>query len=271
MTSAEEFLRSYHDRRPGASSELTERGRVAGDGRTVYEVFADRVEGAKAVLDLGCGDGALLAVLKDRGAETVAGIDLSPGHVDAAGRRPALADADVRVGRAQELPFADGEFDTVVSVMALMLMADVERVVAEVVRVLKPGGTLALGLGGGGLDAMEIFLKVARPLFAVVPEERRVPSVGDPRTRTREGLDELLGPAGFEPVSWDPILVDFGGTPDEVWQTCHDSYYQMATLDETQAKGLRTAFTVATRSRVNSDGRLNAAMCVNVAVTRLRS
>ncbi|MEV6901217.1 class I SAM-dependent methyltransferase [Amycolatopsis sp. NPDC051372] len=270
MTSAEEFLRSYHDARPDAASELAGRGRVTGDGRTVYEVFADRVTTAKAVLDLGCGDGALLAELGSRGVPKLAGVDLSPGQLASAGRRPELAEADLRQGRAQELPFEDGEFDTVVSLMALILMADVEQVVAEVARVLAPGGTLAIGVGGGGREAMEIFLKVARPLFAVVPEERRVPAAGDPRTRTREGLDELLGPAGFEPVAWDRMVVDFGGTPDEVWQTCHDSYYQMVTLDDTHRKGLRTAFTVATRSLVTPEGRLAASACVDVAVTRLR-
>ncbi|WP_326565457.1 class I SAM-dependent methyltransferase [Amycolatopsis rhabdoformis] len=282
MTSAEEFLRSYHDARPEAASELAERGRVVGDGRSVYEVFADRVVAAKgntdtnteakpqAVLDLGCGDGALLAALKTRGVAKVAGLDLSPGQLAAARKRPELGEADLKEGRAQKLPFADNEFDTVVSFMALMLMADVEQVVAEVARVLAPGGTLAIGVGGGGREAMEVFLKVARPLFAVVPQERRVPVAGDPRTRTREGLDQLLTPKGFEPVGWERIVVDFGGTPDEVWQTCHDSYYQMVTLDETHKKGLRTAFTVATRNLVTAEGRLAASACIDVAVTRLR-
>ncbi|HWD01539.1 MAG TPA: class I SAM-dependent methyltransferase [Amycolatopsis sp.] len=269
MTSVEEFLRSYHDARPHAASELAERARVAGDGRTLYEVFAEHVDGAKAVLDLGCGDGALLEVLGKRGAEKLAGLDLSPGQVEVAVKR--LDSADVRVGRAQELPFADGEFDTVVSLMALMLMTDVEQVVPEIARVLKPGGTLAMGIGGGGYEALGVFLKVARPLFAVVPQARRVPSAGDPRTRTREGLDALLGPAGFEPLAWHRILLDHGGTPDEVWQTCRDSYYQMVSLDETQIKGLRTAFTVVTRGMVTPDGRLPATSCVNIAVTRLRS
>ncbi|WP_033294229.1 class I SAM-dependent methyltransferase [Amycolatopsis jejuensis] len=267
-TPAEVFLRDYHDRNPAAASELAERGRVG--GRTVYEAFADRVGPVRRLLDLGCGDGALLAVLAARGAEKLAGIDLSARQLDVARRRPGLKKADLRPGRAQELPFADGAFDAVVSHMALMLMADVKQVVAETARVLGPGGTFAIAVGGGGIDALEVFLKVARPLFAVVPPERRVPTSGDPRTRTREGLDELLAPAGFAPVEWHEAVVDLSGPLDRVWQTCQDTYYQMDALDETQLAGLQTAFKVATRPLLAPDGILPAGVRVNVAVTRLK-
>ncbi|WP_409462936.1 class I SAM-dependent methyltransferase [Amycolatopsis sp. GA6-003] len=267
MTPAEEFLRDFHDRNPAAASELAERGRVG--GRSVYEAFADHVGRPRSVLDLGCGDGALLAVLAGRGAEKLAGIDLSAKQLEIARGRAGLADADLRPGRAQELPFEDDSYDTVVSHMALMLMSDVEKVLAETARVLRPGGAFVIGVGGGGTDALEVFLKVARPLFAVVPEDRQVPTSGDPRTRTREGLDALLGPAGFAPVGWHQLQVDLSGPPDAVWQTCHDTYYQVDALDETQLLGLRTAFKVATRSLVAPDGTLPAGVRVNVATTRL--
>ncbi|GAA3548613.1 hypothetical protein GCM10022222_35260 [Amycolatopsis ultiminotia] len=270
-TPAEVFLRDYHDRHPAAASDLAGRGRVVGDDRAVYEVFADRVGDARRVLDLGCGDGALLAVLAARGARTMAGIDLSQRQVELAQDRPGLAGADLRAGRAQELPFADDGFDAVVSFMALMLMSDVEQVVAQTARVLAPGGTFAIGVGGPGADALAVFPKVARPLFAVVPPERRVPTTGDPRTRTREGLDELLGPAGFAPVEWHEVLIDVSGPPEQVWQTCCDTYYQMDSLDERQTAGLQAAFRAATRELVHADGTLPAKARVHVALTRLRS
>ncbi|MGV9298895.1 class I SAM-dependent methyltransferase [Amycolatopsis sp. NPDC003676] len=267
MTPAEEFLRDYHDRNPAAASELADRGRV--DGRSVYEAFADHVGQPGSVLDLGCGDGALLAVLAGRGTEKLAGIDLSAKQLDVARGRAVLADADLRPGRAQELPFDDDSYDAVVSHMALMLMSDVEKVIAETARVLRPGGSFVIGVGGGGTDALEVFLKVARPLFAVVAEDRQIPTSGDPRSRTREGLDALLGPAGFAPVEWHQLLVDLSGPPDAVWQTCHDTYYQVDALDETQLMGLRTAFKVASRSLVAPDGTLPAGALINVATTRL--
>ncbi|RJQ85594.1 class I SAM-dependent methyltransferase [Amycolatopsis panacis] len=268
-TPVEAFLRDYHDRNPAAASELAGAGQLVGDDRTVYEAFAAYVGEPRRVLDLGCGDGSLLAVLAARGAETLAGIDLSPGHVRRALATPALAGADVRTGRAQKLPFRDDGFDAVVSFMALMLMTDVEQVVAETARVLATGGTFAIGVGGPGEGALAVFPKIARPLFAVIPEERRVPSGGDPRTRTREGLDRLLGPAGFAPVDWHELLLDVSGQPEQVWQTCHDTYYQIDSLDETQVAGLRTAFMVATRDLLTEDGVLPAKARVNVAVTRL--
>ncbi|WP_020657495.1 class I SAM-dependent methyltransferase [Amycolatopsis benzoatilytica] len=267
MTPAEEFLRDFHDRNPAAASELAERGTV--DGRTVYEVFADQVGRARQVLDLGCGDGALLSVLAGRGAEKLAGIDLSGKQVEAARGRTGLAEADLRPGRAQELPFEDDSYDAVVSFMALMLMSDIEQVIAETVRVLRPRGVFAIGVGGGGTGALEVFPKVARPLFAVVAETRQVPASGDPRSRTREGLDGLLGPAGFAPVEWHEMTVDLSGPPDEVWQTCQDTYYQVEALDENQLKGLQTAFKVATRPLVADDGTLAAGARINVATTRL--
>ncbi|WP_328603718.1 class I SAM-dependent methyltransferase [Amycolatopsis sp. NBC_00345] len=269
--SAEDFLRRFHDQRPEAQSGLSLSGPVVGDGRKSYDVLADRVAGARRVLDLGCGDGLLLETLAGRGAELLAGIDLSSGELEACRRRPALADADLRQGRAQELPFADGSFDAVVSHMALMLMADVPSIAAEVARVLAPGGTFAVAVGAGPLDAAEVFLSFARPMFDKVPKERQAPQTGDPRTRRRDGLDELLAPAGFGPVSWDTLVLDLGGPADEVWQRCRDTYYPVSTLDDAQLAELRAAFEASTRELLTEDGRLPSGAKMSLAVTRLRS
>jgi hypothetical protein len=40
--------------------------------------------------------------------------------------------------------------------------------------------------------------------------------LGSRATRTREGLDEILAPAGFVPVSWEPIVIEWSGTPEQV-------------------------------------------------------
>ncbi|MET8983321.1 class I SAM-dependent methyltransferase [Streptomyces sp. NPDC004539] len=157
----EAFLRDFHAGRPGVTGEAFSHGRSP-DGRSSYELLRDRVSGCARVLDLGCGDGVLLTHLA-RPGRRLAGIDLSPEAVAVARGRG----FDAEVGRAQELPYADGAFDAVVSHMAFMLMADADRVVAEVGRVLVPGGVFACVIGGGavGGEAYERFVEVLRGEF----------------------------------------------------------------------------------------------------------
>jgi ubiquinone/menaquinone biosynthesis C-methylase UbiE len=74
------------------------------------------------------------------------GIDLSPAMLDIARRRAAELGVEVqlREGDAEHLPFDDGSFDTVVCALALCSIPDHGRAIAEMARVLKPGGKLLL-------------------------------------------------------------------------------------------------------------------------------
>jgi ubiquinone/menaquinone biosynthesis C-methylase UbiE len=266
----EAFLRDFHNRMPGRQSANATAAPLA-DGRTSYQVLAAEVAGARRVLDLGCADGWLLEVLAAAGAEETAGIDLSEAELAIARRRPALARADLRQGRAQELPFPDDSFDAVTSHMALMLMHDVEQVAAEAARVLAPGGRLAVAVGGGPVEgeAMSLFLQLGRPYFRAAPAERSMPRLGDRRTRTREGLDELLTPAGFAPVTWTTITLDMGGTPEAVWTTMTETFYDMEVLDADQAARLRSDFLTAAPALLDPSGRIPCGMNLNIATTRL--
>jgi SAM-dependent methyltransferase len=267
---AESYLRAFHDNAPGRQSEGVETHR-APDGRTSYEVLADQVGPAQRVLDLGCADGALLALFARRGAETLAGVDLSSGEPEIARRRPELVLAQLHHGRARELPFADRSFDAVVSHMALMLMGDVKQVVAETARVLAPGGTLAVAVGGGPLggDAMELFLDLATPYLKSTPPQRARPSLGDPRSRKREGLDELLGPCGFAPVDWEPFTLRMDDSTDKVWQGLLDTFYDVTQLDEPSLTQLHQEFVDASRSLLTADQQLPCGLRINLAIARL--
>ncbi|MGW4079156.1 class I SAM-dependent methyltransferase [Streptomyces asiaticus] len=114
-----------------------------------------------------------------------------------------LCDRVAGSSRVLDLGCGDGSFDACVSHMALMLMGEIEQVAAEVARVLCPGGVLACVVGGGavGGESYERFLGLLRRTIEEVPAARRIPALGDRRTRSRDGLDEVLGPAGFGPVS----------------------------------------------------------------------
>jgi SAM-dependent methyltransferase len=242
------------------------------DGRTSYEFLAERVAGARRVLDLGCADGTLLAVLARNGARELAGIDLSDGELALARRRPELVRADLRLGHAQELPFPDDSFDAAVSHMALMLMSDIEQVVAETARVVRPGGVFAVAVGAGAVPGggFDLFLSLARPVFTALPDDRRVPLMGDRRTRSREGLDEVLAPAGFAPTSWDEITLQLVGTPEQIWNSAVASYYDAAMLNHEEAEGLHEKF-IAEATAMCSGGSLTAGVRISVATTRLRA
>ncbi|MEU2255783.1 class I SAM-dependent methyltransferase [Nocardia xishanensis] len=261
----EEFLRDMHNRAPEAMSRYVTAHPMA-DGRTSYQFLAERVAGAQRVLDLGCGDGSLLAVLARGGATGLAGVDVAAGELAVARARPELADADLHEARAQDLPFADDSFDAVVCHMALMLMADVERVVAETARVLRPGGTLAVAVGRRAAEGsgLELFLKLARPLFA----QRPVPPLGDRRTRSRDGLNELLATAGFAPITWEEITLGGSGTPEEVWQTAVEKYYDTMTLAAAEIAALRREFLEHARALTEGES-ITRGERLAVATTRL--
>ena len=95
----------------------------------------------RRILDAGCGAGPLLAALRDRGA-LVTGIDSSAGMLEVARRRLG-AGADLRVAElGRPLPFPDGTFDDVTASLVLHYLEDWGPALAELRRVLKPGGRL---------------------------------------------------------------------------------------------------------------------------------
>ncbi|MEU7638957.1 class I SAM-dependent methyltransferase [Streptomyces sp. NPDC039016] len=95
----------------------------------------------RRILDAGCGSGPLSAALRDRGA-VVTGIDASARMV-ALARQRLGADAALHVGDLSDhLPFADGAFDDVVASLVLHYLEDWVPTLAELRRVLRPGGRL---------------------------------------------------------------------------------------------------------------------------------
>ncbi|MEV7548144.1 class I SAM-dependent methyltransferase [Amycolatopsis sp. NPDC089917] len=99
----------------------------------------------RRILDAGCGAGPITEALRDRGA-TVTGFDSSAKMVELARKRLG-ADADLRVAdMARPLPFPDDAFDDVVSALVLHYLEDWTAPLAEIRRVLKPGGRLIMAV-----------------------------------------------------------------------------------------------------------------------------
>ncbi|MFC4086810.1 class I SAM-dependent methyltransferase [Amycolatopsis samaneae] len=273
-TAQEAFLRDFHARHPAVTPRALGRGR-APDGRSSYEILRDHVEGCPRVLDLGCGDGFLLDLLAEAGHE-IAGIDLSAADLALARRRPSLAEVRLVEARAQDLPFPSGEFDACVSHMAFMLMPDADRIAAELARVLAPGGRLAMVLGGGPGETDEedgygLFRRLLHAVLDGTPAERRIPPLGDPRARNREGVDEILTPAGFAPVEWTTEPLDLGGSAEQVWSVV-STVYNLMPLDPAVVAALEAEFLAGAAELADARGRVPAALNVHVVTSRtLRS
>jgi len=97
------------------------------------------------VLDVACGNGnATFAAA--RAGTTAVGVDYVPGLIESARERALTEglDAEFHVGDAEALPFDDGEFDATLSVFGSMFTPDHERTAAEMLRVTRPGGRIAL-------------------------------------------------------------------------------------------------------------------------------
>jgi SAM-dependent methyltransferase len=152
--------------------------------------FVRALPPAERALDLGCGDGRLTALLA---ARQVTAADVSEVALERARRR--VPDAEiVRIEPDEPLPLADASFDLVLCAETIEHVRDVQLLLSELRRVLRPGGTLALTTPAHGrLTGLAILLGGF---------ERRFPPLS-PHLRflTRRSLRELLGELGFEPRS----------------------------------------------------------------------
>jgi SAM-dependent methyltransferase len=210
----ESWLQDWHDRHPGATSRSLARGKPSS-----YEWIAGHARPGDRALDLACGDGMLMDLLRRHGVSEVTGVDMSEGEL-AAARARLGGDAPLVQARAQALPFEDASFDLVTCHMALMLMDPVEQALSEVRRVLRPGGRFAAVVGlaraGGRENAWSC---VSQKLGPKNLAPRRI---GDPRTLREDGLRALLAP--FSSARVEKLTIDLSGTPDEVWTFFTDLY-----------------------------------------------
>ncbi|OJU85208.1 MAG: hypothetical protein BGO11_10395 [Solirubrobacterales bacterium 70-9] len=116
----------------------------AGEKRGVAELRRELLAGARgAVLEIGAGTGLNLPHYPE-GLDRLVLVEPASrmgGHIDL-DRAPAGVPARLERAPAEYLPFGDASFDTIVSTLVLCTVADPERAVSEVARVLKPGGRL---------------------------------------------------------------------------------------------------------------------------------
>jgi SAM-dependent methyltransferase len=116
-----------------------------GKPRTAIWLDALALEGTESVLDVGCGNGTYLAELRQRGhAGRLVGVDLSPGMA----REAATSGAAVLVADAAHLPLAGGVVDVALAMHMLYHVPDLPATIAEIRRVVRPGGRLLAATNG---------------------------------------------------------------------------------------------------------------------------
>jgi demethylmenaquinone methyltransferase/2-methoxy-6-polyprenyl-1,4-benzoquinol methylase len=182
---------------------------------------------AQRVLDVATGTAAVAIELARAAPQrTVVGVDQSEEMLAAGRARVAGAGLesriDLRAGRAEELPFADGEFDALTFTYLLRYVDDPAATMRELARVVKPGGTIAMqefGLPGGVWRPLwELYVRVGLPLAGAVvsPAWREVgsflgPSIRDFYARRPIGaLLDLWRDAGITDVRCKRLTVGGG-------------------------------------------------------------
>ncbi len=165
--------------------------RITNTLRDIHELVIERADPkpGEQVLDAATGTGAVAILAAKRGADVV-GQDLAPVLIETARERAAEdgVEAQFEVGDAEAMTYEDASFDVVTSTCGVMFAPDHPAVAAELARVIKPGGRLALACWTpeGGLGQM------FRMMGPFLPPP--APGAGSPFTwGTEEHVRELLG------------------------------------------------------------------------------
>lgn len=227
VSAAEHFLADFHDRDPGGSPRAFAHLPVHDDSGhgfpSTYDALCQAVaredDGSGPLLDLACGNGHLLAALAASG-RPLTGVDLSTGELDAArarlGNRARLIQA-----RGQQMPLPGGSQSIVTCHMALMLMSPAEAVLAEVRRVLRPGGRLMALLPRADAPGSPRPPLIAAWLQALAGCDRDV-RWADVRFDTGAWCQVQALPALLQPHFDAPRLTRLHGeqrlTPDQAWR-----------------------------------------------------
>jgi SAM-dependent methyltransferase len=225
--------------------------------RSAGQIFLDWLAPPQGLrwIDVGCGNGAFTELLVERCAPAeVQGIDPSDGQLAYARTRPGARGAEFRQGDAMALPFPAGKFDAAVMALVLVFVPEPAKGVAELVRVVGPGGTVAAyiwDMQGGGF-----------PLHCLVEEVRTMgitPPMPPQLDASRlDVMRELWTGAGLEAVETREIAVrrtfaDF----DELWATYMKSPSLGATLAAMAAADIdRLKKAVRARLPADNEGRI---------------
>ncbi|MFL5253192.1 MAG: class I SAM-dependent methyltransferase [Rhodopila sp.] len=232
--------------------------------RLAADVFLDWLAPTPALgwIDVGCGSGAFSEAIVQRcAAAEVQSID--PSEAQIAFARSRTPTATFQVGDAMALPFTDNRFDVAVMALVIFFVPDPAKGLAEMVRVVRPGGVVAAyawDLAGGGFP----FQPVQDALLAAGVESLRPPSAGVERMDLLQGL---WRDAGLEAIETREIRVwRVFADHDELWRvstaTSAGTRAAVSGLSDTQRSTVRARLRLALPpgpdGRVSYPARANA-------------
>jgi trans-aconitate methyltransferase len=233
-------------------------------GDSSYDVLASRIKelapGARAILDIGCGDGTLLARIAERYGPAVAltGIDLV--DTDIAVARERLPAATLLTGDAIEVDMSQESQDVVTSHLAFMAMPLLDKILARARHALREPGVLAFVVEDPLADNA-IFALFGRAVTAV--RERFpgfVPAApGRAAIEHAENLQALLDRAGFFGVSTEPLTVGARLSAEQLWHFI-DASYPFGLLDSTTSRYLYDALAPQIATMVHGQEHLTIAL-----------
>lgn len=179
-------------------------------------LFADTVglRPGQTALDVGCGPGALTGVLVERvGPDGVAACDPSARFVaDCTSRHPQV---DVRIGRAEEIPFEDRRFDAAFAQLVLHFVSEPVVAGEELRRVVRPGGSVAACVWdfSDGMQMLRAFWDAALEVDPTAPDQAETLRFGGARE-----IVELFEQVGFvAPVETMLTVSSTYTSFDELW------------------------------------------------------
>jgi SAM-dependent methyltransferase len=208
------------------------------------------VEAGMRVLDVACGPGHIAAGAAAKGAKAV-GIDAAEGMVAVA--RARYADIGFRQGDAERLPFGDASFDAVVAGFVVNHLPRPERALAEFVRVVRPGGRVAVTVWDrpGQMRLLGVLAEALERTEGVV--DPGLPSGGpDPfRFADDAALAALLSGAGLaearvRSIAFEQEVADI----DELWEGLLAGSVRTAALIERQPEPVRRRIRAALEQAV---------------------
>ena len=165
------------------------------------------------VLDLGCAGGFMAEALARRGAR-VTGLDPAEKAIAAARQHAAQDGLSVRydIGTGEEMPYPDGSFDAVVCVDVLEHVRDLDAVLANVARVLRPGGRFFFDTINRNPLSRLAAINIAEDLLRILPQGTHDPAM----FITPVELDKALRRAGLTPrdtTGLGPVGMNRRGDP----------------------------------------------------------